>query len=71
MPVPEGMSVGMVIGSGGCNIKQLRSIAECHIDVKKDRVKYIEINSGSCSILLFILGLDCNREPRKIANASC
>ena len=43
MPVPEGMSVGMVIGSGGCNIKQLRSIAECHIDVKKDRVKYIEI----------------------------
>ena len=49
MPVPEGMSVGMVIGSGGCNIKQLRSIAECHIDVKKDRVKYIEINS--CSII--------------------
>ena len=37
------MSVGMVIGSGGCNIKQLRSIAECYIDVKQDRVKYIGV----------------------------
>ena len=41
MPIPEGWSAGMIIGSGGCNVKQLRSIAQCCVKVEseKKRVK--------------------------------
>ena len=39
LPVPAGMTIGMVIGSGGCNLKQLSSIARCGVIVEKDKVR--------------------------------
>ena len=39
LPIPEGMTEGMVIGNGGCNIKQLRSIAPCGVIVRKNEVR--------------------------------
>jgi hypothetical protein len=38
LPVPAGTTIGMVIGSGGCNMKQMRSIARCGVIVEKDKV---------------------------------
>lgn len=33
MQIPEGLSPGMVIGSGGSNVKQLTSITRCCVKV--------------------------------------
>ena len=40
MKIPAGISVGMVVGTGGTNLRQLSSIAECCVKVisKEKRV---------------------------------
>ena len=40
MQVPPGMTVGMVIGSGGCNMKQLYRIAQCCIKVDQEKARH-------------------------------
>ena len=36
MQIPVGLSVGMVVGSGGSNLRQLSSITECCVKVKPE-----------------------------------
>ena len=33
MKIPSGISIGMVVGSGGSNLRQLSSITECCVKV--------------------------------------
>ena len=39
MEIPEGLSVGKVIGRGGSNLKKLYAITKsCYIEVEKEKV---------------------------------
>ena len=42
LPVPAGVSVGKIIGRGGCNMKKMYSITQsCHIEVEKETVSAV------------------------------
>ena len=44
--IPPGITPGMVVGVGGCNVRKLGRIAECYVKVDKKKVSSVRLISS-------------------------